>query len=123
MTYRNKNVEFSFDGQRVRGRINSVIVCNGRYLAGGMLAAPDASIEDGIFDVVILGNLNKLEVVVNIPKIYKGTHLTVPKVSLCHAKEIHVEAQERMFLQADGELVGEAPATFQIVPQALRVLV
>ena len=123
VTYRNKNVEFSFDGQRVRGRINSVIVCNGRYLAGGMLAAPDASIEDGIFDVVILGNLNKLEVVVNIPKIYKGTHLTVPKVSLCHAKEIHVEAQERMFLQADGELVGEAPATFQIVPQALRVLV
>jgi len=123
VTYRNKNVEFSFDGQHVKGRINSIIVCNGRYLGGGMFMAPDASFDDGIFDVVILGNLNKLEVVVNLPRLYKGTHLTHPKVSLCHAKEVHVEAHERIFLQADGELVGEAPATFRIVPQAVRVLV
>ena len=123
VTYRNKNAEFSFDGQHVRGRINSIIVCNGCYLGGGMFMAPDASFDDGIFDVVILGNLNKLEVVVNLPRLYKGTHLTHPKVSLCHAREVHVEARQRMFLQADGELIGEAPATFRIIPQALRVLV
>lgn len=123
VTYRNKNVEFSFDGQHVRGRLNSVIVCNGRYLGGGMFMAPEASFDDGIFDVVILGNLNKLEVVANLPRVYKGTHLTHPKVSLCHAREVHVEARERMFLQADGELIGEAPATFQVVPRALRVVV
>jgi len=123
VTYRNKNVEFSFDGQHVRGRLNSIIVCNGRYLGGGMFMAPDASFNDGIFDVVILGNLNKLEVVVNVPRVYKGTHLTHPKVSLCHAREVHVEARERMFLQADGELIGEAPATFQVIPRALNVLV
>jgi diacylglycerol kinase family enzyme len=123
VTYRNKNVELSFDGQHARGRVNSVVVCNGRYLGGGMFMAPDASFDDGIFDVVILGNLNKLEVVANLPRVYKGTHLTHPKVSLCHAREIHVEARERMFLQADGELIGEAPATFQIVPRTLRVLV
>lgn len=123
VTYRNKNVEFSFDGQHVRGRLNSVIVCNGRYLGGGMFIAPEASFDDGIFDVVILGNLNKLEVVANLPRVYKGTHLTHPKVSLCHAGEVHVEARERMFLQADGELIGEAPATFQVVPRALRVVV
>ncbi|MGA9351944.1 MAG: diacylglycerol kinase family protein [Anaerolineae bacterium] len=123
VTYRNKNVELSFDGQHLRGRLNSVIVCNGRYFGGGMFVAPGASLDDGIFDVVILGNLNKLEVVVNLPRLYKGTHLTHPKVSLCHAREIHVEARERMFLQAEGELIGEAPATFQIIPRALRVLV
>jgi len=123
VTYRNKSVELSFDGQHVRGRLNSAIVCNGRYLGGGMFMAPGAAFDDGIFDVVILGNLNKLEVVVNLPRLYKGTHLTHPKVSLCHAREVHVEARERMFLQADGELVGEAPATFQIVPGALRVVV
>jgi YegS/Rv2252/BmrU family lipid kinase len=123
VTYRNKNVEFSFDGQHARGRINSVIVCNGCYLGGGMFIAPDASFDDGIFDVVILGNLNKLEVVVNVPRVYKGTHLTHPKVSLCHAREVHVEARERMLLQAEGELIGEAPATFQVIPRALRVLV
>ena len=123
VTYRNKNVELSFDGQPVRGRLNSVIVCNGRYFGGGMFIAPGASLDDGLFYVVILGNLNKLEVVMNVPRVYKGTHLTHPKVSHFSAKEIHVEAQERMFLQAEGELVGEAPATFQIIPQALKVLV
>ncbi len=123
VTYRNKNVEFSFDGQHVRGRVNSVVVCNGRYFGGGMFIAPGASFDDGLFYVVILGNLNKLEVVVNLPRIYKGTHLTHPKVSHFSAKEVHVEARERMFLQAEGELIGEAPATFQIIPQALRVLV
>jgi len=123
VTYRNKNIELSFDGQPVRGRVNSVIVCNGRYFGGGMFIAPGASLDDGLFYVVILGNLNKLEVVVNLPRIYKGTHLTHPKVSHFSAKEIHVEARERMFLQAEGELIGEAPATFRVIPRALKVLV
>ena len=123
VTYRNKNIELSFDGQPVRGRVNSVVVCNGRYFGGGMFIAPGAALDDGLFYVVILGNLNKLEVVVNLPRIYKGTHLTHPKVSHFSAKEIHVEAKERMFLQAEGELIGEAPATFQMIPRALRVLV
>ena len=123
VTYRNKNVELSFDGQPVKGRLNSVVVCNGCYFGGGMFIAPGASLDDGLFYVVILGNLNKLEVVVNLPRIYKGTHLTHPKVSHFAAKEVHVEARERMFLQAEGELIGEAPATFRIIPRALRVLV
>jgi diacylglycerol kinase (ATP) len=123
VTYRNKNVEFSFDDQYVRGRTNSVIVCNGRYLGGGMFVAPEASLDDGLFDVVVLGNLNKLEVVANVPRVYKGTHLTHPKVSFCRAREVHVESQERMFLQAEGELIGEAPATFRVIPRTLRVLV
>jgi diacylglycerol kinase (ATP) len=123
VTYRNKNVELSFDGQHARGRVNSVIVCNGCYVGGGMFIAPGALFDDGLFYVVILGNLNKLEVVVNLPRVYKGTHLTHPKVSHFAAKEVHVEARERMFLQAEGELIGEAPATFRIIPQALKVLV
>ena len=123
VTYRNKNIELSFDGQPVRGRVNSVVVCNGRYFGGGMFIAPGAALDDGLFYVVILGNLNKLEVVVNLPRIYKGTHLTHPKVSHFSAKEIHVEAKERMFLQAEGELIGEAPATFRVIPRALKVLV
>ena len=123
VTYRNKNVEFSFDGQPVRGRVNSIVVCNGRYFGGGMFIAPGAAFDDGLFNVVVMGNLNKLEVVVNLPRIYKGTHLTHPKVSHFSAKEVRVEAQERMFLQAEGELIGEAPATFQMIPRALKVLV
>jgi diacylglycerol kinase (ATP) len=79
--------------------------------------------DDGLFDVIIIGDTGKLEIVANVPRIYRGTHLSHPKVDEYHAGEVRVKAWERMLLQADGELIGEAPATFQIIPQALHVLV
>jgi len=120
-SYRNKDVELTLDGQRVAGRFNSVIICNGQYFGGGMWIGPKAAADDGIFDIVILKDLNKLEFLINVPRVYKGTHLTHPKVESFQAKEVHVEAKQRMFIQAEGELVGEAPATFRIIPGALKL--
>ena len=120
-TYRNKDVEVTFDGQQVSGRFNSVIVCNGQYFGGGMWVGPQAAADDGIFDVVILKDLNKLEFLINVPRVYRGSHLTHPKVESFRAKEVRVQAKQRMFIQAEGELIGEAPATFQIIPGALNL--
>jgi diacylglycerol kinase (ATP) len=121
VSYQNKHVELTMDGQTARRRLNSVIVSNGRYFGGGMFIAPHADLQDGLFDVIILGDLNKLEFVQNVPKVYNGTHLTHPKVEEYHAREVRVVSQERMLIQADGELVGMAPATFRLLPQAIRV--
>jgi len=121
--YQNKDVVLTFDGQQMRGRFNSVIVCNGQYFGGGMWIGPQAAADDGIFDVVILKDLNKLEFLLNVPRVYKGTHLTHPKVESFQAQEVHVEARQRMFIQAEGELVGEAPATFRVIPAALNLRV
>ncbi len=124
LTYQNKPVEVILDGQqRLQQRVNSVIVCNGRYFAGGMHIGPHAALDDGLFNVVIIGDTGKLEFIANVPRVYRGTHLSHPKIAEYRARKVWVKAQERMFLQADGELIGEAPATFQIIPQALRVLV
>jgi diacylglycerol kinase (ATP) len=122
-SYTNKDVNLTFDGQRMSGRYNSVVICNGQYFGGGMWIGPKAAADDGIFDVVILKDLNKLEFLANVPRVYKGTHLTHPKVASFQAKEVHVEARQRMFIQAEGELVGEAPATFRIIPGALSIRV
>ena len=120
--YQNKHITMTLDGQSTEGVMNSVIVCNARYFGGGMFIAPNARWDDGLFDVILLGDFGKLEVVLNMPRLYRGTHLTHKKVTELRAREVHVEAQERMFLQAEGELVGEAPATFRLLPQALKVL-
>ena len=122
-SYANKDVELTFDGQQMSGRYNSVVICNGQYFGGGMWIGPKAAADDGIFDVVILKDLNKLEFLVNVPRVYKGTHLTHPKIASFQAKEVHVEARQRMFIQAEGELVGEAPVTFRIIPDALSIRV
>ncbi len=123
VTYRNKSVQVRYDGQTLSGRVNSVITANGRYFGGGMFIAPNASLDDGLFDLVILGDLTKPEVVANVPRLYKGTHITHPKVKVYQAQEVQVTAQERMLIQADGELVGQAPATFRVIPRALKVKV
>ncbi len=123
LSYTNKDVELSFDGQQLGGRFNSVIVCNGQYFGGGMWVGPRAAADDGLFDVVVLKDLNKLEFLLNVPRVYKGTHLSHPKVQSFQAQEVHVEAKQRMFIQAEGELVGEAPATFRIIPGALQLRV
>jgi diacylglycerol kinase (ATP) len=124
LTYQNKTVEVTLDSQqRLQQKANSIIVCNGCYFGGSMHIGPNAALDDGLFDVVTIGDTTKLEFIANVPRIYRGTHLSHPKVDEYRASEVRVKAQERMFLQADGELIGEAPATFQIIPQALHVLV
>ena len=122
-SYRNKDVVLSFDGQRQSGTYNSVVICNGQYFGGGMWIGPQAVPDDGVFDVVILKDLNNLEFLRNVPRVYKGTHLSHPKVQSFRTSQITVEARQRMFIQAEGELVGEAPASFRILPSALNLRV
>jgi YegS/Rv2252/BmrU family lipid kinase len=122
-SYANKDVQLTVDGQPLDGRMNSVVICNGQYFGGGMWIGPHAAADDGIFDVVLLKDLNKVEFLLNVPRVYKGTHLTHPKAQSLQGREVHVEAKQRMFIQAEGELVGEAPATFRLIPGALNLRV
>jgi YegS/Rv2252/BmrU family lipid kinase len=122
--YRNKRVRVRLDGRHEwQGRINSLIVANGQYFGGGMNIAPDASLSDGMLDVVTLGNLGKLDLLINVPRVYDGSHVTHPKVSITRARCVEVTSPERLLLQADGEVLGKAPVTFSVVEQALRLIV
>ena len=87
------------------------------------MPAPDADPGDGLFDVVIIDNIAKPDLIWSLPRIYKGTHLTHPKVTLMRAREVEIKPAVRMAVQADGELFGEAPASFSVVPAALSILI
>jgi YegS/Rv2252/BmrU family lipid kinase len=106
------------------GLIQTVAVANGRYFGGGMKIAPDAIPDDGAFDVVTIGDLGTLEVLLSGPRVYKGTHLTLPKVSVRRAHKVHAEAVDphaTILLDVDGEQPGHLPATFDIERSALTV--
>ena len=117
--YVNKDVELHMDDRQMPGRMNSVVVANGAWFGGGMFIAPNASPDDGLFDVVMIGDVGKLELLQTMPRVYNGTHLTHPKVKVARAREVSVVSQQEMFLQADGEALGRAPVTFAIRSQAL----
>lgn len=122
-TYKNKNVSVTLDGEELRQRAFSIVICNGRYFGGGMRVAPEALPDDGLFDVIVVGDLARWEILANLPRIYKGTHLSHPKVDVHRARQVKVEARKPMLLQADGELLGETPVEIEIIPQAIRVLI
>ncbi len=119
--YRNKQMRVAVDGRIEERRVLSVVISNGAYFGGGMKIAPDASITDRKLDVVIIGDVGKLELLRVFPRVYKGTHVTHPKVMIERAEEISITSKERILLQADGEILGEGPVSFRILPQVLRL--
>ncbi len=126
--YKNQRVRLRFDDDKdaVDLTINTVAVANGRYFGGGMMIAPDAELDDGLFDVVAMGDLGLRELVMNSRRVYKGSHLTLDKVSVRRAKVVRAEPGDggsRVELDVDGETPGMLPATFTVVPRALEVVV
>lgn len=104
----------------------NLCVANARYFGGGMMIAPDAKLTDGKFDVVGIGDLSALKILTSAPRVYMGSHLSMPEVSHALARKVSVRSADRasqVSLEIDGELPGKLPATFQIIPEALRVRV
>ena len=111
-------------GDEVRsGPMYDVVVANGRFFGGGMLICPDASPDDGLFDVLLIGDVTKRDLMATVPKLYRGRHLPHPKAELLRVKTVLVEAAEPLPVELDGEQPGTTPARFDVVPDALRVRV
>jgi YegS/Rv2252/BmrU family lipid kinase len=116
-------VRVTVDGEERAGRMHEVIVANGRYLGGGMLMTPEAEPDDGLFDVLLLGDLTKGDLVKTMPKVYKGTHLPHPKAELIRGAAVAVDSETPVPVQLDGEQPGTTPVRFEIAPKALRLRV
>ena len=98
-----------------------MMVNNGKYGGGSMLVAPNADPEDGLFDILTIDNLSKPDLLWSLPRIYKGTHLTHRKVTYQKAREVYIQTTQKTSLQADGELLGETPAHFKVLPAILSL--
>ena len=101
----------------------SVAVCNSGVFGGGMALAPDARLDDGMLDVVTIGDIPKHKYLGSLPKVFTGAHIREPGVELMRGKEIAFHADRPFNVQADGDPVADLPATVRVQPGALRVLV
>ena len=126
-SYQNQRVRLIFDGDEagsVENTIHSVAVANGRYFGGGMHMAPNAKLNDGQFDIVSLGDWKLGDTLRHSRRIYAGTHLELPQVSLRRAQELRAEplCNTEVKLDIDGETPGILPARFWIKPSAVQVI-
>jgi diacylglycerol kinase (ATP) len=120
--WRSDEVRVTVDGERHSGRMHDVVVANGRYFGGGMMICPEAEPDDGRFDVLLIGDLSKRDLLLTLPKTYRGSHLPHPKAKLLRGTIVEVEGAE-LPVELDGEQPGTTPARFEIVPRALRLRV
>ena len=125
VSYENVDVVLSVDDQPER-RMSVLLAAigNGRFFGGGMRICPEALLDDGLFDLVTVGNLGRVGVMANIHRIYSGNHLTMKEVQGTRGRRMKVAPADReakIPLEVDGETPGHLPASFELLPGALRV--
>jgi diacylglycerol kinase (ATP) len=123
LVWRNTEVTVEVGGETRHGRMHDVVVANGGYHGGAMKLAPDARPDDGVFDVVLIGDVSKLDFLTTAPKLYSGRHIGHPKVEVLRGSRVDVDAPVALPLETDGEVLGTTPARFEVVPHAYRVRV
>lgn len=113
-------VQVHADRKSFTARATNVLIANGQFDRGGMKVSPRSYPGDGLFDVQISTG-PKSEAFTTIPKMYRGEHVPNPHVKELRGREITVEADRPLAVQADGEFLGTTPATFVVIPQALTL--
>jgi YegS/Rv2252/BmrU family lipid kinase len=123
--YQNKEIALTFDegpNQPLRVRSSMVVVANGPSYSGVLRIAPKALPDDGLLDVVVIGDVDKLDLLVNLPRAFTGTHLEHAKVAVYRVPSVTLDSDDGVLVQADGEVVGLLPVHVDVLPQALRLL-
>ncbi|MBA2517399.1 MAG: diacylglycerol kinase family lipid kinase [Solirubrobacterales bacterium] len=100
----------------------SVAVCNTGVFGGGMRLAPHADLEDGLLDVVLTESSSKARFLANLPRVFRGTHIHDPTVTVLRAREVTFGADRPFVACADGDPIADLPATVRVLPGALRVV-
>lgn len=125
--YRFQEVRVTIDDQpAIEARVALVAVANGRFFGGGMMIAPDAVLDDGLFDVVVLRAASKLRLVPDIRLLYGGRHRDHPSITILRGRRVSVEplgdpVANGALVDIDGESPGRIPATFEMLPGALKI--
>jgi YegS/Rv2252/BmrU family lipid kinase len=117
-------LELEPPGERISFTAYTVGACNSKTYGGGMRAAPDALLDDGLLDVVVLESLSKLEFLTKVlPKVFTGAHVQLPSVHVYRAAEVEISSDRPFTMYADGDPIGDLPVRVRAVRGAVSVLV
>jgi diacylglycerol kinase (ATP) len=122
LSYKNTKAEIIIDGEKKSASMFSLNVGNGRYCGGGMRQTPYALPDDGLLDVTLINDMGKFEIIRNIKKLYDGTILDHPKVDSYRCKNAKIFSDSVIYVDADGESLGQTPAEFSIVPASINII-
>jgi diacylglycerol kinase (ATP) len=111
------------DMERWEVDLYNVVIANGQFVAGGLPIAPDASVYDGLLDVLLIPKRPAREIALLTAQMLLGKHLSSDAIPFRRARKISVKSRPRMSFNVDGEPFGDDPAVFQIIPRALEFVI
>ena len=114
--------EVTLDGEARVFTGYAVAAANNRAYGGGMYLAPDAELDDGKLDVVTTGDVSKLHCLVNLPKVFSGSHVDNEEVTVLRGSEVEISADRPFAVYADGDHLADLPARVRVLPRALDVI-
>ncbi len=115
------DVKLVVDGQQSDRRVVALIIQNTPFTGGGLHTAPEARVDDGFLDVVLVYEVGRINLAWNLPRIYRGTHTNHPKFNHLRCKSVSVESSTPARKLFDGDLVGELPLECKVIPAAVQV--
>jgi diacylglycerol kinase (ATP) len=111
------------DEPPLRISLYSLVVANGRFVAGGIPIAPQAVLDDGLLDLLIVPAASLSQLALLVPQILRGQHITSEQLIVRRVRKLAVESHPPMWCNVDGELIGNEPVSFEVLPQAINVVV
>ncbi|MGC8718288.1 MAG: diacylglycerol/lipid kinase family protein [bacterium] len=123
--FKNKGfpLNIKIDDRKIDINALLVAIANGKYFGGGMKIAPDADLWDGRFDVCLIEDTSKIEILKTLPKVYKGEHITHQKVRMMKAMSVEISAPYRFPTEVDGEVFYTDMARLEVLPKSMPILV
>lgn len=124
LKYSNISTVLKFENnQETENTFCGLVICNGRYIGGGMQIAPEAEIDDGLFDLIVIRDMPKIKRLFNFPLIYQGKHVDLPVIAVYRCSEICLQSDESALVEADGEIIGYDPINYRIISRCLTLRV
>ncbi len=124
VSFKSPEFKVEVDGESFySGKSSLVAINNGQYFGGGVKIAPQASIDDGLMDILLLKDASTFDFLTTLPSAYKGKHLDHPKLKLTKGRQVKISSSVQIGLEMDGETPGTGDAVFEIVPGGIKLFV
>jgi YegS/Rv2252/BmrU family lipid kinase len=122
ISYRHTVTSVAIDGNIIRDNVFTISIGIGRFSGGGMMQTPNARPDDGLFDITIIRKITKGDVIMSLKMLYDGTILDHPKITGYTGRNILIDSDPLIHLEADGESLGHSPIEFSILPRSVNVI-
>jgi YegS/Rv2252/BmrU family lipid kinase len=122
LLYRHTHVMVEIDGKVIRDDVFTISIGIGKFSGGGMMQTPHAIPDDGLFDITVIKKIRKGDIIMSLKRLYDGSILEHPKIEGFKGKDILIDSDPLIHVEADGESLGHSPIEFRILPQSINIV-